>query len=91
MAAGLTVGGLDADFERLKAEKSPKSFGAGIVVGGGGFCCGGGAGAEGSAKSNRSAEALGAAGFEEAGGALAAKLKSPKSFDEVGARFACGF
>ena len=76
----------------MKAENSPKSFAAGKGVGAGGFCCGGGgAGAEGSVKSNRSAEAFGTADFEEAGGVLAAKLKSPKSFDELGARFACGF
>ena len=93
VAAGLGVGCEAAGFERLKAEKSPRSLGAGTGVGAGGFCCGAGAGAgaEGSAKSNRSMEALGAAGFEGAGGALAAKLKSPKSFEELGVKFACGF
>lgn len=90
-AAGLGVICGGAGFERLNAEKSPRSLGAGTCVGAEGFCCGAGAGAEGSAKSNKSMEALEAAGFAGAEGALAAKLKSPKSFEELGARFTCGF
>ena len=92
VAAGLGVVCGGAGFERLNAEKSPRSLGAGMCVGTEGFCCcGAGAGFEGSAKSNKSMEALGAAGFAGAEGVLAAKLKSPKSFDELGARFTCGF
>ena len=90
-AGGLGVGCGGAGFERLKAEKSADGLGADTGVGAEGFCTGVGARAEGSAKSNRSIEAAGAAGLDAEGGALDAKLKSPKSFDEFGARLASGF
>ena len=74
-----------AGFERLKAEKSPRSLGAGIEAGAGGFGFGFGAGAEGEAKSKRSEEAD---GFVGGAGAVEAKLKEPKSSERAGARFA---
>ena len=66
-----------AGVDRLKAELMVE-----IGAGAEGFC-GIDAGGEGSEKSNRPFEA-GAAGLDAAGGGLAAKLKSPKSFEERG-------
>ena len=49
---------------------------------------GAGAGGEASVAASRSFEVLGTDGFVAVEGGLAAKLKSPKSVDSKGARFA---
>ncbi len=88
-AAGLGAGCEGAaGAERLKAEFM---FAVGAVVGAGvGAFFGAALGGAGSEKSKRSFEVFVVAGLVDAGSGAGAKLKSPKSFEALGVKLACG-
>ena len=67
----------DVTVDRLNGEDRWEPFAGSLALGAAGAILGG-------AMSKRSFEAAGADGFEETGGGLDAKLKSPKSFDSNG-------